>query len=52
MTKYQSDKGSSMGDTTCGPLSKPDFKPQAKGSVKAQEYIGGLQYPDIQTKQK
>ena len=49
---YQSGKGDSMGDETCGPLSKKEFTPKAIGGVKAQEYIGGLQYPDIQTKQK
>lgn len=35
-----------------GPKSKPDTKPIATGGVKAQEYIGGLQYPDIKTKDK
>lgn len=49
---YQADKMSSCGDTTCGPLSKPTSKPQASGGVKTQEYIGGLQYSEVQTKQK
>lgn len=49
---YQSDKGGSMGDTCNGPLSAPITKPTATGGVKAQEYIGGQQYGDVQTKQK
>jgi len=50
---YQSDSKGSCGDATPErPLSKLDFTPKATGGVKAQEYIGGQQYPDIQTHQK
>lgn len=49
---YQASSTGSMGDTCNGPLSKPTTKPIATGGAKAQEYIGGQQYPDIQTKQK